>query len=119
MDEAYPVEVLYVLVICLLVLVQSAQVRPMLFTCTVTAPWYKEHFLKDVSLADLTTLCTLRTTVFALFRLQDAYLLSNCFAILLVTFHMKHIGCYVSERIAKVLLQLAKKLRVGHFSGSR
>ena len=118
-DDSYPVEVLYVLVICLLVLVQSAQLRSLLLTCTVTAPWYKEHFLRDVSLADLALLCTLRTTVFALFRLQDTYLLSNCFAILLdLASHVQHIGCYVSERLAKVLLQLARKLKTGLSAGA-
>ena len=64
------------LVICLVALVICTGAAHASI-CTVTAPWYKEHFLKDVSLADLTTLCTLRTTVFALFRPQDAYLLSK------------------------------------------
>lgn len=116
--DGYPTDSLYVLVICLLLLVQSPQVQKKLSSLRCSVPWYREHFLSDVRLADLVLLCTLRVTMLALFRLNDQYLISNCFAIMLDLAHnIADVGCYVSERVSKVIIQLARRLNRGYHEG--
>lgn len=105
------VDHLYVLVINVLMMVQDKLLRQTLSTLKVRATWYTEHILTSwFSLADLTMLCTLRCTLYALFKLKDQYLLSNCFAVLLdLAPFLKNMDCYVSERIIRVVYQLAKR----------
>jgi len=106
------VDHLYVLIVNVLVMVQDKLLRQALSTMKVRAPWYTEHSLTSFSLADLTMLCTLRCTLYALFKLKDQYLLSNCFAVMLdLAPFLKNMDCYVSERLTKVIYQLAKRCR--------
>jgi len=111
--DAVSVDHLYVLVINVLMMVQDKLLRQTLSTRRARAPWYAEHAPTSwFSLADLTMLCTLRCTLYALFKLKDQYLLSNCFAVMLdLAPFMKNMDCYVSERITKVVCLLAKRGR--------
>ena len=60
---------------------------------------------------DLIILCTLRTLVYSVFVLRDAYLLSNCCAVLnSAALVMTYIHPYTAERVVKVCCQLCRKV---------
>ena len=73
----------------------------------------------QISLGELYVLILLRTTLLALFRLSDSYLLANCLAGLQsIATVAENIDHYCSERLVTVLIRLSKKyLRLG--SGRR
>ena len=110
-SNAACIDHLYILVTNVLVVVQDKMLRQSLSHMkAIKAPWYVEHKLIDTSVADLTMLCTLRCTLHALFKLKDSYLLSNCFAVMIdLAPVLQEIDIYVSERIVKVIYQLAKR----------
>jgi hypothetical protein len=104
------VDHLYVIVIDVLIMVQHSALRQSLSSLEASAPWYSEHALNRVTLADLAMLCALRCTLYALFKAKDTYLLSNCFAIMIdLAPFLRNVGSYVSERMVKVILQLARR----------
>lgn len=104
------VDFLYILIICVLIMIKNPRCRQKLSETRIHATWYNEHKLNKITVTDLIILCLLRTTMFALFRLNDEYLLSNCFAVILdLAMHVNDINCYVSERIAKIIFQLIKR----------
>jgi len=76
---------LYVIIILLLLFSQDASFGPDAFRRNMVAnvPWYKERNIKDVNLGSVLLLCLLRSLTFNLNRLHDAFLLSNCCAILM------------------------------------
>ncbi len=62
---------------------------------------------------DLVTLCTLRSVMHAVFRAKDTYLLGNCCAVLHnVSTQVVELHPYTSERIVKMLYQLAGRIVV-------
>ena len=76
--------------ICVLLLLQNDDVRQRIAATVVTLPWYRERNFKDVkkvgglNFADAIVLCVLRTVMHtSSSKLQDSYLASNCYAILL------------------------------------
>jgi hypothetical protein len=75
---------LYVIVILILLFSQDSSFGSDAFRRTVvsTVPWYKERHLKDINLGSILILSLLRLLTFNLNRLHDAFLLSNCCAIL-------------------------------------
>lgn len=103
----------YALLIDALLLVQDSRVR-----VAMSAPspardwrWYRERPLRGASAADLLVLCTLRTTVLALFNWRDAYALSHCGAVLLnAAPALVGIHVYVAERLVETLCKLGRRL---------
>jgi len=109
-DSKASLDQLYVLIVCALMLVQDASLRNVLPTMRTDALWYRDRSLIDTNLTDLAILCCLRTTMHSLFRLQDKYLLSNCFALLLNLAPMLYgINAYTAERLVKIVFQLVKR----------
>lgn len=130
---------LYILVVCVLMLVQDSSVLQEIVKHEHEVPmdWYKERQLKHVrqsyvphsnsrssffellcplslfqaSLLDAALLCLLRTVMHALFRLQDQYLLSNACAALhnLSTRMQRAVLPYTAERLVRVLCQLCSR----------
>ena len=110
-ENAHSVDHLYVLVVCVLILVQDASVSPYIVSIKIDAPWYRERLLQSVSLCDLVILCVIRTIMHALFRLRDQYLVYNCFAVLLnLTSVLSEIHSYAAERLVKVTCRLCKRI---------
>lgn len=136
---------LYVLVVCVLMLVQDSAVLQEIVQHEQEASmdWYKERHLKHVSsprlyfvellnvyelfirchalqasLMDAALLCLLRTVMHALFRLQDQYLLSNACAALhnLSTRMQRTVLPYTAERLVRVLSQLCSRAVKQHDS---
>jgi len=76
---------LYVIIILLLLFSQDASFGADAFRRVMvpTVPWYKERYLKDISLGSVLILALLRCLTFNLNRQNDAFLLSNCCAVLM------------------------------------
>jgi hypothetical protein len=67
--------------------------------------------LMQVTLGDITILCLLKTTMLALFRTKDRYLLSNCLAILSnIAPYVANINSYTSERLVTIIEKLGQRI---------
>jgi len=106
-------ESIYLVVINLLLIVQDVKLRPLLSKLTVASEdlsWYKEKTLSEISLGDLTLLCTLRAAMTSLQHLHDPYLLTNLLAIVLdLAAFVQHISPYCAERVVVLTYRLCKK----------
>ena len=103
---------LYVILILLLLFTQDASFGADAFRRVTMpiVPWYRERQLKDISLGSLLMLVLLRSITYNLNRLQDAFLLTNCCAVLLnLGPHMKNLHPYTAMRLASVTLSCMKK----------
>ena len=105
---------LYVILILLLLFSQDPSLGRDSFR-RVTVPnssvkWYKEKKIKDASLGSMILLVLLRATSFNLNRLQDAFLLSNCAAVLLnLSPHAVNLNDYVATRLISVTTSCFKR----------
>jgi hypothetical protein len=103
---------LYVIIILLLLFSQDSSFGRDAFRRITVAhiPWYKERNLRNINLGSVVLLTLLRSLMFNLQRLQDAFLLSNCCAILqnmsppIVDLHD-----YAAMRLASVTVSVMKK----------
>lgn len=81
--------------------------------------WYKERNLRNINLGSVIILTLLRSLMFNLQRLQDAFLLSNCCAVLqnisppIVDLHE-----YAAMRLASVTVSVTKKHSMLHSSST-
>jgi len=103
---------LYLNLILLLLFSQDSSFGPDAFRRTMlpTVPWYRERQFKDVTLGSLLLLTLLRSITFNLNRLQDAFLLSNCCAILMnISPHIVNLHDYAAMRVAFVTIATLKK----------
>ena len=106
---------LYLIMIVLLKLSQEYSFGDDAFTriFLTEVPWYKERSLKSISLGSLMILALLRSVTNNLNSLQDAYLLSNTFAVLLnLRVHAKCLHAYAAQRLVQVLVDTMKKATV-------
>eukprot|EP01034_Spumella_vulgaris_P025828 gene25828-32324_t len=102
---------MYILVICVLLMLQDGALMERMVVMRVQAPWYKERHLQNTSLLDVVTLCVLRTIMFSVFRAKDAYLLGNCCAALHnVSTRVTQLHPYTSERVVKMAFQMAGRI---------
>jgi len=75
-----------------------------------SVPWYKERYLKDISLGSVMLLTLLRSLTFNLNRLHDMFLLSNCCAVLMNLSHsVVDLHEYAAMRLAAVAVSCMKK----------
>ena len=76
---------LYVIIILLLLLSQDSSFGSDAFrrVAVPIVPWYKERYLKDIRLGSILILVLLRSLTFNLTRQHDAFLLTNCCAVLM------------------------------------
>ena len=76
---------LYVVIILLLILSQDSSFGSDAFRRVTIplVPWYKERYLKDIRLGSVLILLLLRSLTFNLTRQHDAFLLTNCCAVLM------------------------------------
>jgi Dyggve-Melchior-Clausen syndrome protein len=76
---------LYVIIILLLLFSQDSSFGADAFRRVMVSSvqWYKERYLKDISLGSVLLLVLLRSLAFNLNRQNDAFLLSNCCAVLM------------------------------------
>jgi hypothetical protein len=103
---------LYVILILLLLFSQDSSFGMDAFRRVTMPliPWYRERNLKDISLGSVLVLVLLRSITYNLNRLQDAFLLTNCCAVLLnLGPHMKNLHSYAAMRLASVTLTCMKK----------
>lgn len=70
--------------------------------------------LLQISLADLTILCTLRAAMTTLQHLHDSYLLSTLLAVLLdLSPFLQQLSPYCSERVVVLAVRLSRKYSRG------
>ena len=103
---------LYVIIILLLLFSQDLSFGSDAFrrVMVATVPWYKERNIKDISLGSLLVLCLLRSLTFNLNRIHDAFLLSNCCAILMnLSTSVSDLHEYAALRLASVTLSSMKR----------
>ena len=103
---------LYVIIILLLLFSQDLSFGSDAFRRVMVAsvPWYKERNIKDISLGSVLVLCLLRSLTFNLNRLHDAFLLSNCCAILMnLSTSVSDLHEYAALRLASVTLSSMKR----------
>lgn len=104
---------LYLIVILLLLLSQDASFGSDAFRRTIipSVPWYKERYLKDISLGSVMLLTLLRSVTFNLNRLHDVFLLSNCCAVIMNLSHAPLVDLheYAAMRLASVTVSCLKK----------
>ena len=103
---------LYCIVILLLLFSQDPSFGSDAFKRTMvpSLPWYKERYLKDVSLGSVVILALLRCLTFNLNRLHDLFLLSNCCAVLMNLSHsVVDLHEYAAMRLASVTVSCLKK----------
>ena len=76
---------LYVIIILLLLFSQDSSFGADAFRRVMvpTVPWYKERYLREISLGSVLVIALLRCLTFNLNRQNDAFLLSNCCAVLM------------------------------------
>jgi len=103
---------LYLVVILLLLFSQDTSFGSDVFRRTMVSsvPWYKERYLKDISLGSVMLLTLLRSLTFNLNRLHDMFLLSNCCAVLMNLSHsVVDLHEYAAMRLAAVAVSCMKK----------
>jgi hypothetical protein len=103
---------LYVILILLLLFSQDASFGPDAFRRNIVSavPWYKERNLKDINLGSLLLLTLLRSITFNLSKLHDAFLLSNCCAVLMNLSHnIVNLHEYAAIRLVSVTMSVLKK----------
>lgn len=103
---------LYLIVILLLLFSQDSSFGSDAFRRTIvsTVPWYKERFLRDISLGSVLLLTLLRSLTFNLNRLHDVFFLSNCCAVLMNLSHsVVDLHEYAAMRLASVTVSCLKK----------
>jgi hypothetical protein len=103
---------LYVILILLLLFSQDASFGPDAFRRNIVSsvPWYNERNLKDINLGSLLLLSLLRSITFNLSKLHDAFLLSNCCAVLMNLSHnIVNVHEYAAMRLVSVTLSVLKK----------
>jgi len=72
--------------------------------------WYKERQIKESSLGSMILLVLLRATSFNLNQLQDAFLLSNCCAVMLnLSPHVVRLSDYAASRLVSVTTSCFKR----------
>ena len=103
---------LYVIIILLLLFSQDSSFGRDAFR-RITIPhvaWYKERNLKNANLGSVLVLTLLRSLLFNLLRLQDAFLLSNCCAILMnLAPSIADLHEYAAMRLASVTVSIMKR----------
>ena len=104
---------LYLIVILLLLFSQDSSFGSDVFRRTIvpSVPWYKERYLKDISLGSVMLLALLRSLTFNLNRLHDMFLLSNCCAVIMNLSHAPVVDLheYAAMRLASVTVSCLKK----------
>lgn len=113
---------LYLNLIIVLLFSQDASFGPDAFRRVIvtSVPWYRERNLKDINLGSLLMLTILRSISFNLNRLQDAFLLSNCCAVLMnLSPNVVELHDYAAMRLANVTISSLKNysLRVARSGG--
>lgn len=113
---------LYVIVILLLLLSQDSSFGSDAFRRTIVphVPWYKERYLKDVSLGSVLLLSLLRSITFNLNRLHDMFLLGNCCAVLMnLSNSVVDLHDYAAMRLASVTVSCLKKYTSMHIDDNK
>jgi hypothetical protein len=103
---------LYVIIILLLLFSQDSSFgRDAFRRITVTnVLWYKERHLRNINLGSVLLLTLLRSLLFNLQRLQDAFLLSNCCAVLMnLSPSVVDLHEYAAMRLASVTVSVMKR----------
>lgn len=103
---------LYVILILLLLFSQDASFGPDAFRRNIVSsvPWYKERNLRDINLGSLLLLTLLRSITFNLAKMHDAFLLSNCCAVLMNLSHnIVNLHEYAAMRLMSVTMSVLKK----------
>ncbi len=103
---------LYVVIILLLLFSQDSSFGRDVFrrVMVVNVPWYKERTLKGINLGSVIVLTLLRSLIFNLNRLSDAFLLNNCLAVLEnLSPSVTGLHEYASMRLVSVTVLLLKK----------
>jgi hypothetical protein len=103
---------LYTIMILLLLFSQDNSFGSDAFRRVMVAnvPWYKERYLKEISLGSVLLLSLLRALTFNLNRLQDAFLLSNSCAILMnLSASVSDLHEYAAMRLASVTVSSIKR----------
>ena len=110
--EAINPQQIYIILIILLMLSQREEFGSSCERLRLAeVPFYKEHVLLDVSLADLIAIVLVRTVTLNLSRLQDGYLHTNCLAILAnLSPSLSHLHAHAAQRLFAMLLFLHKRL---------
>jgi len=106
---------LYVIVILLLLFSQDSSFGPDAFRRIIvpSVPWYKERQLHDISLGSILLLTLLRSITFNLNKLQDAFLLSNCCAVLMNLSHnIVNLHDYAAMRLVSVTVSALKRYSI-------
>lgn len=111
---------LYVIIILLLLFTQDPSFGADAFrrVMVTSVPWYKERYLKDISLGSVLILSLLRCLSFVLNRQNDAFLLSNCCAILMnLSSSVVDLHDYAGMRLASQTVSIVRRymlLRKAH-----
>jgi hypothetical protein len=103
---------LYLILILLLLFSQDSSFGPDAFrrVMVTSVPWYRERNLKEITLGSLLLLTLLRSITFNLNRLQDAFLLSNCCAVLMnLSPNVVELHDYAAMRLVAVTISSLKK----------
>mmetsp|Transcript_21775 Transcript_21775/g.35967 ORF Transcript_21775/g.35967 Transcript_21775/m.35967 type:complete len:932 (-) Transcript_21775:841-3636(-) len=103
---------LYLILILLLLFSQDSSFGPDAFRRVMVSsvPWYRERNLKEITLGSLLLLTLLRSITFNLNRLQDAFLLSNCCAVLMnLSPNVVQLHDYAAMRLVAVTISSLKK----------
>ena len=108
---------LYVILILLLIFSQDPSFGRDSFRRVHVSPptvrWYKERTIKEASLGSMILLVLLKAITFNLNQLQDEFLLSNCFAVLLnLSPHIVDLNEYVSSRLVAVTTSCFKRYKI-------
>jgi hypothetical protein len=102
---------LYVIIILLLLFSQDASFGRDAFkrTTVPSVVWYKERHLKNINLGSIILLTLLRTLLFNLNRVHDAFILSNCCAVIMnLSTSVVGLHEYASMRLASVAVTVMK-----------
>lgn len=103
---------LYVIVILLLLFSQDTSFGRDAFRRSTVSNvlWYKERHLRNINLGSIIVLTLLRSLMFNLHRLRDAFLLSNCCAVLMnLSSSIVDLHEYASMRLVSVTVSVMKR----------
>ena len=103
---------LYVIMILLLLFSQDTSFGADAFrrVMVLSVPWYKERYLKEISLGSVLILALLRSLAFNLNRHNDTFLLSNCCAVLMnLSSSIVELHDYAAMRLVSLTLSSIKR----------
>lgn len=108
---------IYTTLVCILIIVQDSILLEEIASNPVTLLWYRERPQTTFTVIDAVVLVMLRALTFAVYRVQDSYLLSNICAVFMnILPATRQLHPYTCERLVKTMISYTRRLHRHHLA---